>query len=108
MIAKTALGAEKTVPYRHMQINTAIAEFIRKGHKIYALEQANNSVDIRSFKAQFPSVLIVGNEVSGLSRTVLDSCDTVLEIPQFGNKESLNVAVATGIALFQLAKKPGK
>ncbi|MBI4100874.1 TrmH family RNA methyltransferase [Candidatus Microgenomates bacterium] len=103
LIAKTALGAEKTIPFRHIpSIKHAIAYLIDSGYKIYGLEQSPKSVDIRKFKPHFPCALSVGNELTGLSRSHLDACDAVVEIPILGKKESLNVAVATGIALFQL------
>jgi tRNA G18 (ribose-2'-O)-methylase SpoU len=100
MITKTGLGAETTVPFRHMDIDNAIAEFFDKGYKIYALEQAPKAIAINSFKPQFPCVLIVGNELAGVSKSILKIADQSIEIPMFGQKESLNVSVAAGIALF--------
>lgn len=109
MIAKTALGAEKTVPFRHeASIAATIAAYHGKGYKIYALEQAGNSKNVAMLKPASPCALIVGNEVKGLPKGILNKCDEILEIPQFGQKESLNVAVAAGIALFALISASGK
>ena len=103
MIAKTALGAEKSVPCKHAdQANSAISEYRQQGYHIYALEQSNASSDIRRFEPRPPCLLVVGNELSGVNQMALEQADAVLEIPMRGRKESLNVAVATGIALYHL------
>ena len=75
-----------------------------KGFSIYALEQSPASQNVMSFRPKLPWALIVGNEVDGLPEAVLAVCDAVLEIPQHGSKESLNVSVATGIAIYQLSR----
>jgi tRNA G18 (ribose-2'-O)-methylase SpoU len=75
-----------------------------QGFKIIALEQNPNSVKLEySPKSLEPFALIVGNEVDGVSRVALDNSDLVVEIPMLGKKESLNVSVATGVALFVLS-----
>lgn len=103
-IAKTALGAESTVAFEYMEsIAQAIKQLKDTGHAIYALEQAKGSKNIFKFDPKFPCALIVGHERDGVQN--LDRVDAVLEIPQFGRKESLNVAVAAGIALYALAQK---
>ncbi|MEK9174257.1 MAG: TrmH family RNA methyltransferase, partial [Patescibacteria group bacterium] len=56
------------------------------------------------FKPKFPIALIVGNEVEGINEVILAQCDAILEIPMHGSKNSLNVSVATGIALYELTK----
>jgi 23S rRNA (guanosine2251-2'-O)-methyltransferase len=102
-ISKTALGAETTVQVEHYDDTTAaIAAARAKGCSIYGLEQAPKSLNIMNFQPQLPAALIVGNEPHGITPDVLTVCDEVLEIPQRGTKESLNVSVATGIALYQL------
>jgi len=70
--------------------------------KIVGLEQTRDSQNIFTFKPKFPLALVVGNEVNGLSPQILKYCDKKVFIPMYGKKESLNVSVATGIALFQL------
>ena len=69
-----------------------------------ALEQASASVDYRKFKPKFPIALILGNEVRGLSKSLLKKCDKIIYIPMRGRKESLNVSVASGVALFSLIR----
>jgi len=72
--------------------------------KIIGLEQTKDSQNIFRFKPKFPMVLVVGNEVKGISQKILKYCDKKISIPMYGKKESLNVSVAAGIALYQLIK----
>jgi tRNA G18 (ribose-2'-O)-methylase SpoU len=102
-IAKTALGAQHSLSIEHFDDTLmAVASLRQNGCTIYGLEQASGSADILTFRPHSPTALIVGNELTGLPAQVLAACDTVLEIPQRGRKESLNVAVAAGIALYAL------
>ncbi len=104
-IAKTALGAEKTVPWEyHKQVWRLLNKLKESGVQIVALEQAKKSTNIFKFKPKFPMALLVGNEVRGLNKKILSYTDKIIEIPMYGKKESLNVAVATGIALYKLAE----
>jgi tRNA G18 (ribose-2'-O)-methylase SpoU len=100
---KTALGAEKsmTVHYRD-QLPDAISEARTAGYRIIALEQNTSSVPLESVHATNKIALVVGNERDGISAEVLSMCNVICEIPMFGSKESLNVSVATGIALHWL------
>lgn len=102
-ISKTALGAENWVPWEYRR-NTwqTITELKKRGFKIYALEQTKNSRNIFKFKPQFPLALVVGNEVKGISPKILKYCDKKISIPMYGKKESLNVSVAAGIAIYTL------
>lgn len=103
-IAKTALGAEETVVWRHVE--NAVEEVLRlkeEGWKICTLEQAHNSLSLNDFKpegAREKYVLIVGNEVEGVDQRLVDMSDVVLEIPQHGIKHSLNVSSSASIALW--------
>ena len=100
-IAKTALGAETTVAVEHFDDTLAlIAHLHAHNYTLYGLEQAPESVPLRSLQPYSPAALIVGNEVAGLPPAVLAACDAIVEIPQRGAKESLNVSVAAGIALY--------
>ena len=113
-VAKSALGAEKTVPWESAEDYSGIIANTRiDGFEIIALEQAKNSVDYKKYKPKKDFVLIVGNEVDGLPEDILKLCDKIIEIPMKGKlarnrlpddggKESLNVAVALGIALFRI------
>lgn len=102
-VSKTALGAENKIPWEHNFQTWRIIEKLKKqGVKIYALEQAKNSVNLLKFKPKFPLALILGNEVLGVSKNILKKCDGVVEIPMLGSKESLNVAVAFGMVGFKI------
>ena len=102
-ISKTALGAEKWMPFeKSVQTWRKVNQLKKKGFQIVALEQSTKSIDYREFKPKFPLALILGNEVRGLSTQILNRCDAIIEIPMVGQKESLNVSVAFGIAIYQL------
>lgn len=103
-ISKTALGAEDSVDWRH--VDDAFSEVMRmkgEGWKLCVLEQTHNSVPLQSFSPEEGSryLLVVGNEVNGVDQRIVDIADMVLEIPQSGVKHSLNVSVSAGIALWQ-------
>jgi tRNA G18 (ribose-2'-O)-methylase SpoU len=105
-ISKTALGATETVPWEYAHdIADALAGLKRRGLRIAALEHTDRSVSCFSLQREdFPLAVVVGNEVTGLSDTALSFCDLALEIPMYGAKQSLNVAVATGILLFECVR----
>ena len=103
-IAKTALGAEKTVLWKHVaSLATLIKKLKKEGVCVFALEQSAVSQNIKTVQLKQQWALIVGNEVTGIESKYLTQCDGVLELPMRGTKESLNVSVAAGIALYQLA-----
>lgn len=101
-IQKTALGATETVEWMHFEKVLDCIEIYRsKGYRIYAVEQTSRSIDLTDFpfdKKQ-PLLLILGNEVNGVSVDAINSCDGTIEIKQFGTKHSLNVAVCAGIVM---------
>ncbi|MDB5224666.1 MAG: tRNA/rRNA methyltransferase SpoU [Candidatus Adlerbacteria bacterium] len=102
---KVSLGAEDTVAWEYIEsAQDAIQKLKDDGHTIAALEQVRGSVNIFDYEAPKKLALIVGNEVGGVSPNLLALCDAALEIPMHGKKESLNVSVATGVALFALIK----
>lgn len=104
-IAKVALGAEDSVKWSNAgNIKNLIAQLKIDGFSVVALEQSNTSVDYKKVKIGNKILMIVGNEVKGMSSELLKCADVVAEIPMKGEKESLNVSVAFGIALFQLLK----
>jgi len=103
-ISKTALGAEESVPWEYWMDSVECVETLKKeGVRIVGLELTPKSVDYRSVVAQGPICLVVGNEVGGLSQELIALCDECIQIPMRGEKESLNVAVAFGIAAYALA-----
>lgn len=105
MIEKTALGAEKTIAWeKYENLENLLKELKKEKIEIIALEKTKNSADIKKFKPSFPAALILGNEVDGVPRAVLKKCDAIVSIPMRGKKESLNVSVAAGIAMYELLK----
>ncbi len=101
--AKVALGAEETVPWEYWDnIKELIEQLKKDGYEIIALEQDKNSVDYKTIKAQKNIAIMVGNEPDGIDKQTLGLADKIIEIPMLGKKESLNVSVALGIALFRI------
>jgi len=102
-LAKVALGAEKTIPWVQVKtLASAIKQLKKENYLVAAVEQDKNSTPLFSYKPPKKLALVLGNEVRGLSKSSLKLCDVVLEIPMRGHKESLNVSVAAGIAMFAL------
>ncbi len=102
---KVSLGAEASVPWEVAEDITLALEQLKKDScKIVALEQSPNSTPLFDYKPEGNIALIVGNEVDGVEPALLKIADTIVEIPMRGQKESLNVSVATGVALFALVK----
>lgn len=105
-ISKTALGSEKWIPWEHHKQTWRLLEKLKKDKmNIVGIEQAKGSVNIFDFKPKRPLVLIVGNEVKGLSPKILSYADKKIFIPMHGKKESLNVAVAFGIVVYAITHK---
>jgi tRNA G18 (ribose-2'-O)-methylase SpoU len=105
-IEKTALGATDSVPWSYSDDPVASLKALKsKGVRICCLEQTDKSIPYFEIQHKdFPLCLVLGNEISGVSLSLLEQCDTSLEIPMFGKKHSLNVAVAYGIAVFHLSR----
>ena len=102
-VAKSALGAEEFVKWESKKsLPTLITKLKKEGFQIIAIEQAKNSIDYKKVKLQAKNAFILGTEVSGIPKNILKKCDVIAEIPMRGKKESLNVSVATGIALFRI------
>ena len=107
-ISKTALGATESVDWTYKEsVDDLAKELKSEGYAILLVEQTDHSVMLQEFDfAQYGKVaLFVGNEVFGISDELLPLCDAAIEIPQFGTKHSLNVAVATGITLWEAVKQ---
>jgi tRNA G18 (ribose-2'-O)-methylase SpoU len=102
-IAKTALGAEQSIPWKKVASLSALITKFKKGRvQTIAIEQAEHATDYKKVRVQKPTAFILGNEVDGLPRNILSKVDIIAEIPMKGMKESLNVSVAGGIALFRM------
>lgn len=102
-ITKTALGATKTIPHAHFTtVTEAIAEARKRGASIAALELTHDAQSVYDLqKKHFPLAIVIGNEINGVSAEALELSDLALSIPMLGAKHSLNVAVATGIVLYE-------
>jgi 23S rRNA (guanosine2251-2'-O)-methyltransferase len=110
-ILKTALGSTDSVAWRHFQeTDAAIATLKAEGYTIVAIEQAENPVYLEEIEDKIKPhaagkyALIFGNEVEGVSENAMKNADFVVEIPQFGTKHSLNIAVTVGIVSWEFVK----
>jgi tRNA G18 (ribose-2'-O)-methylase SpoU len=105
-IAKTALGAERTLPWTSVpDAAAAIAGLRAGGREIAAIETSLHAVDLFDWQPRFPVCLVFGHEVDGVSRGALDLCDVHVRIPTLGLKQSINVATAGGVVLYELLRK---
>jgi tRNA G18 (ribose-2'-O)-methylase SpoU len=102
-ISKAALGADEFIAWEyHAQCWRLVEKLRKEGVYVVALEQTKNSQDIQKFQPKFPLAIVLGNEIKGVSSSVLKRVDCAIEIPMFGKKESLNVSVAFGIAAYMI------
>ena len=105
-ISKTALGAEKWVPWQSRAKTWQVLRELKSlKFKVVGLENTKNAENVFELKSLGSKslALLVGNEVRGLSPQILKHCDRIIAIPMRGQKESLNVAVAFGIAIYQMS-----
>jgi tRNA G18 (ribose-2'-O)-methylase SpoU len=107
-IHKTALGAEDSVDWRYFEdTHEAVRDLQARGYSVLAIEQCAGSTMLDTWQPDFTSAgyaVVMGNEVKGVQQTVVDLCDGCLEIPQYGTKHSLNVAVTTGLVIWDFFK----
>jgi 23S rRNA (guanosine2251-2'-O)-methyltransferase len=104
-ILKTALGSTESVAWEHhADAVQAVQELKQQGYQIISVEQTQNSTLLHQFipNKDGKFVLVMGNEVEGVNQEIINLSDTILEIPQFGTKHSLNVAVSAGIVLWDV------
>ena len=106
-IRKAALGATDSVKWEYSEnTSEALKRLMEKGYYVVGVEQANKVTMLNNFKLpNKPIAIIMGNEVNGVTQEVIDACNEVIEIPQFGTKHSLNISVTTGIVIWDLWKK---
>jgi len=109
-ISKTALGATESVEWSYEKDSfNVINEFRSQGHVIVALEQTESSTLLQDFQLELDEnqsvVIVLGNEVFGVSQEVIEACNLVVEIPQEGTKHSLNVSVSAGMLMWEVFKK---
>src|SRR5579862_3315400 len=105
-ISKTALGAEETVPLEHDWDAIHMADRLRRdGFEIAAIETGGEAIDLFEWQPRFPVCVVFGHEVDGLRRELLEMADAHVRIPMLGQKNSLNVATAGGVVLYELLRK---
>ncbi|MBQ0147603.1 MAG: RNA methyltransferase [Flavobacteriaceae bacterium] len=103
-IHKTAIGAENSVDWEYIQdANELVINLKKEGYEIITIEQTEGSVLLNEFKVDSSQkyAIVMGNEVDGVQQSIIDQCNTCIEIPQSGTKHSLNVSVCTGIILWK-------
>jgi 23S rRNA (guanosine2251-2'-O)-methyltransferase len=101
--AKSALGSEKAIPWQYAKTPYAkIKKLKAEGFHIVGVEQDARSIDYKKLKKSDRMVFVLGTETTGISKTLLKLCDTIIELPMSGMKESLNVSVAGGIILYRV------
>ena len=105
-IEKTALGATTTVPWEYVKSFREAAEMFKASAiPIAVLEHTDRSVPYYSLtRSQFPLCLVIGNEITGVSEEIIELADLAVDIPMYGMKQSLNAAIAYGIAVFEFAR----
>ncbi len=102
-LAKSALGVEEFVPWEQKKnIIPLLVKLKQDKFKIIAIEQDKKSINYREVRSSGKNAFIVGTEVTGIPQNILKKCDIIAEIPMRGRKESLNVSVALGVALFRI------
>lgn len=105
-ITKTALGAQKLVPLSVVSdVHACIAQLSSEGYSIVGLEQAGHSTLLQDFMPTGKVALLLGEEVNGISPDLVELCNEIVEIPMVGKKESFNVSVAAGIAMYELTRQ---
>ena len=105
-VLKTALGATESVQWEYFEdTKEAVKHLKSEKVKVYAIEQASNSIDLREFIPSDRTAVIFGHEMDGVAQDVIDLCDGCIEIHQEGTKHSLNVSVCAGIVCWELHKK---
>ncbi len=106
-ISKTALGAERSVPWERIESSVeAVGKLRDEGYVIWGLELAEGAIPLDRLEGVPERVaLVVGNEIGGIRSETLPLCDRAVSIPMYGVKHSLNVAVAFGIAMWELVRR---
>jgi tRNA G18 (ribose-2'-O)-methylase SpoU len=102
-VKRTAMNSKIDVSYEKNAYDK-ILELKEEGYKIISIEKTPGATDIAHYKEKIPCVVIFGNEEFGVSDDVLSLSDEILFIPLYGNKNSLNVSVSSGIALYHISK----
>jgi len=101
--AKVSLGSENLLNWEYLENPIRFLNKIKKeGVEIMSIEQDKKSIDYKKVKIKYPVIFMVGEETKGIDKKILKISDRIVEIPMKGNKESLNVSVSFGVALFRI------
>ena len=107
-ITKTSIGATESVDWEYYEkIDDLISKLKSSNVKLWAIEQAEGSTSLSDLSIENPVIkhaLIFGNEINGVNQNIVNNCDEVLEINQYGTKHSLNVSIAAGIVIWSFFK----
>lgn len=107
-LAKTSLGTDRSVPWRSFSdAATALVSLRQKGIACVALETAISAIPYHRFEWPLPVAIVLGNEALGVSMPALQLCDFVVELPLAGFKNSLNVATAAAVVLYDICRRQG-
>jgi tRNA G18 (ribose-2'-O)-methylase SpoU len=103
-IHKTALGATESVAWEYHRDTLELISVLKKTSHCLAIEQTERAVPLQAFRPEAGQkyVAVFGNEVKGVSQEVVNACHGAIEIPQFGTKHSLNIAVSAGVVVWDL------
>lgn len=102
-LIKTALGSHEFVNWSKFEnVDEVFEDLKKRNFQIVALEQGEGSIDYKKFEPEFPLALVLGNEPVGIDEETLAKCDIMIDIPMRGQKKSLNVSVAAGIAMYEI------
>jgi tRNA G18 (ribose-2'-O)-methylase SpoU len=94
------------LPWEHHQEALPLLEALRqRGHELAAIETSERAIDLYDWQPRFPTCIVFGSETAGISPVVTGTCDVQVRIPMLGTKQSLNVAVAGGVVLFEMLRK---
>lgn len=106
-IHKTALGATDSVDWLYYEnTSDAVLALKERGFKVLAIEQTEGSILLNEYvQSKMPLAFVFGNEVDGVSDEVIQLCDGVIEIPQWGMKHSLNISVAAAVVMWEFVRK---
>jgi len=107
-IHKTALGSTETVDWEYAEDTLTLVKKLKiEGVKVLSIEQAEDATMLDTFTPELKTkyAVVFGNEVKGVQQDVVDASNTVIEIPQFGTKHSLNISVSCGVVLWDLFSK---
>lgn len=104
-IPKTALGAIETVNWKYIPEKTKALDYCEQDSTLIAVELTDDAVSYLDYDFTKPVTIVFGNEISGVSTDTLKRCETVVKIPMFGSKESLNIANSYGIVVYEIVRQ---